>query len=124
MDKKDVIPAVEERRKRWHYDGMVVLLLDDLGSHHTEKFLSDPQDRGIDVIFLVPYSSPHHNIQAFMDSGLVPVERKGDFSLSVQSENARRVRGHPPETGGIPPAPLAPEAMARIHLPNGREGPQ
>jgi hypothetical protein len=59
-----------------------------------------------------------------MDSGLVLVERKGDFFLSVQLENTRRVRGHLPEAGEIPPAPLAPEALARIHLPNGREGSQ
>jgi hypothetical protein len=42
-----------------------------------------------------------------MDAGLIPV-----------------VRGHPPDAGEIPPAPLPPEALARIRLPNGREQPQ
>jgi hypothetical protein len=134
--KEVFFPAVEERRRQWNYDGTVVLLLDGLGSHHTEKFLSDCRDRMIDVIFLVPHSSdqtqpldlitfallkqgfsssrfnrlatpqsnivvripgawfaasaPHHNIEAFMDAGLIPVERNGNFGLSVQPENARR----------------------------------
>jgi hypothetical protein len=165
-----LFPAVEERRREWNYDGTVVLLLDGLGSHHTEKFLSDRRDRKIDVIFLVPHSSDqtqpldlitfallkqgfsssrfnrlatpqsnkvvrilgawfaasaaHHNIEAFMDARLIPVERNGDFYLSVQPEKAQRVRGHPPDPGEIPPTPLPPETLARICLPNGREGPQ
>jgi hypothetical protein len=55
-------------------------------------------------------SAQHHNIETFLDAGLIPVERNGDFYLSVQPENARRVRGHPPGAGEIPPAPLPPEA--------------
>jgi hypothetical protein len=35
-------------------------------------------------------SAPHHNIEAFMHAGLIPVERNEDFYLSVQHENARR----------------------------------
>jgi hypothetical protein len=69
-------------------------------------------------------SAPHHNIEAFTDVGLIPVERNGDVYLSVQPENARTVRGHPPDAGEIPPAPLPPEAVARIRLPNGREQPR
>jgi hypothetical protein len=46
-------PAVEERRNELSYTGKVVLLLDDLGAHHTEKFLQDCQERDIDVVVLV-----------------------------------------------------------------------
>jgi hypothetical protein len=63
------------------------------------------------------------HIETFMDTGLIPVERNGDFYLSVQHENARRVRGHPPDAGEIPPESLPPEALALIRLPNGREQP-
>jgi hypothetical protein len=66
-------------------------------------------------------SAPHHNIEAFMDAGLIPVERNRDFYLSVQLENARWVCGHPPDAGENPPAPLPPEAVARIFLPKGPE---
>jgi hypothetical protein len=59
-----------------------------------------------------------------MEVGLIPEEGNGDFYLSVQDENARRVLGHPPDAGEIPPAPRPPEASARIRLRNGREQPQ
>jgi hypothetical protein len=47
-------PAVEERRNEFSYTGKLVLLMDGLGAHHTEKFLQECQERIIDVIFLVP----------------------------------------------------------------------
>jgi hypothetical protein len=50
-------PAVQERRDLYHHDGIVVLLLDGLSSHQTEKFLDDCRERRIDVIFLIPHSS-------------------------------------------------------------------
>jgi hypothetical protein len=50
-------PAVEERRNEFTYTGKVVLLMDGLGAHYTERFLQDCQERNIDVVFLVPRSS-------------------------------------------------------------------
>jgi hypothetical protein len=47
MGTKGFFPAVEKGGKRWNYDVMVVLLLDGLGSHHIEKWLSDCRDRGL-----------------------------------------------------------------------------
>jgi hypothetical protein len=50
-------PAVEERRSEFNYTGKMVLLMDGLGAHHTEKFLEDCRDRNIDLVFLVPHNS-------------------------------------------------------------------
>jgi hypothetical protein len=55
-----------------------VLLLDGLGFHHTEKFLSDCRDRKIGVIFLVPYSFDQ----------IQPVRG------ASQSNEVIRIRGH------------------------------
>jgi hypothetical protein len=101
-----------------------MLLIDGLGSHHTDRFLAECQTRQIDVLFLIPHasdqirpldlltfallkqgisgskfnrlsnpqsnkvvrmlgawfgaSSPHHNLEAFMNVGLIPDERDGD----------------------------------------------
>jgi hypothetical protein len=49
--------AIEERRGEVNYTGKVVLLMDGLGAHHTEKFLQDCRDPDIDVVFLVPHIS-------------------------------------------------------------------
>jgi hypothetical protein len=50
-------PTLQERRDRYHHDGIIVLLLDGLGSHHAEKFLDDCRERRIEVIFLISHSS-------------------------------------------------------------------
>jgi hypothetical protein len=57
----------------------------------------------------VAASAPHRNIETFMDACLIPVERNGDCYLSAQPENARKVRGHPPDAGEIIPASLPSE---------------
>jgi NADPH:quinone reductase-like Zn-dependent oxidoreductase len=51
------IPAVQERREAFTYTGKVILLMDGLGAHRTEKFLQDCRERGIEVVFLVAHSS-------------------------------------------------------------------
>jgi hypothetical protein len=48
-------------------------------------------------------------MEAFMDMGLIAVERNWDFYVGVQPENARRLCGHPPDAGEILPASLPPE---------------
>jgi hypothetical protein len=50
-------PAVAQRRAEIGYTGMVLLLLDGLGSHHTDLFLQTCATEDIDVLFLVPHSS-------------------------------------------------------------------
>jgi hypothetical protein len=49
-------PTVIELREKWQYNGPALLLMDGLGSHHTDQFLSECQERGIDVLFLVPHA--------------------------------------------------------------------
>jgi hypothetical protein len=48
------LPAVAEPRARFGYMGMVVLLLDGLGFHHTGEFLSPCANWGIDILSLAP----------------------------------------------------------------------
>jgi hypothetical protein len=50
-------PSIEERRRRTGYQGPCVLVLDGPGSHHSDAFLAECEDRNIYVIFLVPHSS-------------------------------------------------------------------
>jgi hypothetical protein len=35
-------------------------------------------------------NAPHNNIQAFMETGLIPMEPNGDFYLNIQLEKAQR----------------------------------
>jgi hypothetical protein len=51
------IPTIEQRRTDLAYDGRVVLLMDGLGSHHTDRFLAECKARQIDVLFLIPHAS-------------------------------------------------------------------
>ena len=46
---------VEERRAKHGYDGPVVLILDKLGSHHSEDFLDECAERNIIVVFNVAH---------------------------------------------------------------------
>jgi hypothetical protein len=50
-------PSIDERRRDLDYQGKVVLLLDGLWAHNTEKFHRTCQDRSVDVILLVPHTS-------------------------------------------------------------------
>jgi hypothetical protein len=50
-------PGIEARRQQFDYQGPVLLLLDGLGSHHTDNFLQQCANRNIKVKFLVPHSS-------------------------------------------------------------------
>jgi hypothetical protein len=52
-----VFPAVAQRWAEFGYTGMALLLLDGLGSHHTDEFLQTCAGEDIDVLFLVPHSS-------------------------------------------------------------------
>jgi hypothetical protein len=64
-------------------------------------------------------SAPHHNIEAFMNLGLVPSEQEGRFVLVVDCEHARRAREWPKPGGKIPAAPLPDGARRRTPLPRG-----
>jgi hypothetical protein len=66
-------------------------------------------------------SAPHYNVEAFMNAGLIPVDRDGVMYLEVHPEHARRLRGFPPGGGAIPPAPFPADALRRIRLPDGRQ---
>jgi hypothetical protein len=48
-------PAVAQRRAEFGYTGRALLLLDGLGSHHTDEFLQTCAGQDIDVLFLVPH---------------------------------------------------------------------
>jgi hypothetical protein len=50
-------PAVAQRRSQFGDTGMAKLLLDGLGSHHTDEFLETCAGQGIDVLFVVLHSS-------------------------------------------------------------------
>jgi hypothetical protein len=50
-------PAVAQRRAEFGYTGRALLLLDGLGSHHTDEFLQTCASQNIDVLFLIPHSS-------------------------------------------------------------------
>jgi hypothetical protein len=50
-------PSIAARRLELDYTGRVLVLMDGLGSHHTEAFTSRCHDEGIEILFLVPHSS-------------------------------------------------------------------
>jgi hypothetical protein len=157
-------PTIEQRLLDLAYDGIIVLLMDGLGSHHTNRFLAECNTRQIDVLFLIPHTSdqtqpldfltfalmkqgfsalkfnrlsnpqsdkvvrmlgvwsgasaPHHNVEAFMNVGLIPYERDGRFFLRVIPEKARRVCGSDTFEGSARPD-FAPGARRRFRLPAG-----
>jgi hypothetical protein len=59
-------------------------------------------------------------VEAFMNAGLIPIERDEIFYLEAQPLHARRLRTWPAEGGEIPPAPLTRDAARRIRLMAGR----
>jgi hypothetical protein len=63
-------------------------------------------------------SAPHHNVEAFMNVGLIPYERDGRFSLRVVNEKARRVRRSDIVEGSARPDFLR-GARCRVRLPRG-----
>jgi hypothetical protein len=64
-------------------------------------------------------SIPHHNVEAFMNAGLIPEERGGRFYLTVRPEYARRLRNRDSQTERVAPVPFPPEAQRRFRLPTG-----
>jgi hypothetical protein len=64
-------------------------------------------------------SDPHHNVEAFMSLGLIPVQEGNEIFLAVDREKARRVRGSQRTDGGIPRVELPSEAQRRVRLPTG-----
>jgi hypothetical protein len=50
-------PPIEQRRLDLAYHGRVVLLMDGLGSHHTDRFLAECKARQINVLFLISHAS-------------------------------------------------------------------
>jgi hypothetical protein len=49
-------PMVEQRRMERNSQGKILLLMDGLGSHHTDRFLEQCTERAVDVLFLVPHA--------------------------------------------------------------------
>jgi hypothetical protein len=64
-------------------------------------------------------SAPHHNVEAFMNLGLMPEEHEGRFYLKVVPEQARRVQGL--SLGDTQAAGVAFESddQRRFRLPDG-----
>jgi hypothetical protein len=52
-----LFPAIEQRRRECDSHRKVILVIDRLGSHHSDKFLRDGTGRDIKVIFLIPHTS-------------------------------------------------------------------
>lgn len=50
-------PEVTQRRLNLGYEGEALLIMDGLGAHHSETFLSECREHNIKVKFLVPHSS-------------------------------------------------------------------
>jgi hypothetical protein len=69
-------------------------------------------------------SAPHHNVEAFMNVGLIPLEAQGQFYLRVDRGEARRVRGLGEMEHQIPEAPIPREARRRFDFPRGTEAPE
>jgi hypothetical protein len=69
-------------------------------------------------------SAPHHNVEAFLNAGMVPAERDGTFYLRVEPEQARRLRTWGASEGEVPPAPLPEDAARRFRLAAGSRDPQ
>jgi hypothetical protein len=61
-------------------------------------------------------SVPHHNVEAFMNVGLISYERDGRFFLRVAPEKARRVRGSDTFEGSARDD-FPPGARRRFRLP-------
>jgi hypothetical protein len=64
-------------------------------------------------------SAPHHNVEAFMSLGLIPVKRSGQFFLALHRDQARRVRRwsvHPVDFEEAPPADTEPAPSPAISL--------
>jgi hypothetical protein len=61
-------------------------------------------------------SATHHNVEAFMNVGLIPYERDGRFFLRMVHEKARRVRGSDTFEGSARPD-FPPGARRRLRLP-------
>jgi hypothetical protein len=64
-------PAIDQRRIEFNYTGKVVLLMDGLGVHHTEKFLQDCRDWDIDVVVLFPYDSDQTQLVDLITSAVL-----------------------------------------------------
>jgi hypothetical protein len=157
-------PTIEQRRTDVAYDSTIVLLMDGLGFHHTDRILAEYKTRQIDVLFLIPHASdqiqpldlltfvfmkqdfsvlkfnrlanpqsnkvihmlsawfganaPHHNVETFMNVGLIPDERDGRFFLRVVPEKARIVGGSDILEGTARPG-FPPGARRRFRLPTG-----
>jgi hypothetical protein len=50
-------PTIEQRRTDLAYDGGLVLLMNGLASHHTERFLEQCETRQIEILFPIPHAS-------------------------------------------------------------------
>jgi hypothetical protein len=77
--------AVEERRRYFCYKEKAVLLLDDLGAHHTDRFLDACSERNIKVVSLILQSSDQIQPLDLMTFALL----KQHYSSSKSSRLAR-----------------------------------
>jgi hypothetical protein len=86
-------PAIEARRTEFQYTGQVLLLLDGLGSHHTDDFLAACSQREIDVLFLIAHSSNQTQPLDFLTFALMKRHFSGPrFSRLGNAQSNQLVR--------------------------------
>lgn len=67
------IPEVQERRKKFNYDGPAVLILDGCSSHYTEELFNACEINNIKLFFLPPHSS---NQTQMLDLGMFHLHKQ------------------------------------------------
>jgi hypothetical protein len=88
-----LFPAVAERRIQFGSTGMAMLLLDGLGSHHSDEVLQTCANQDIDVLFLVPHSSDQTQPLDVLTFALIKRRFSGSrFSRLENRQSNRLVR--------------------------------
>lgn len=89
-------PEVEARRAEHNYNEPAILILDQLGSHHSPQFEAECEDRNIFLCYLVPHTSDQTQPLDLVTFGLL----KGQYSKmsftkleSAQSNQIVRMLG-------------------------------
>jgi hypothetical protein len=84
-------PAVAQRRAETGYTGRAVLLLDGLGSHHTDEFRQTCAGQDIDVRFLAPYSSDQTQPLDVLTFALMKRHFSGSRSRRLENPQSNRL---------------------------------
>jgi hypothetical protein len=83
-------PAVAQRRAEVGYTERALLLLDGLGSHHTDEFLQTCAGQDIDVLFLVPHSSDQTQPLDVLTFALMKRHFSGSRSSRLENPQSNR----------------------------------